>query len=171
LKLTHDGVPLTLPRVQFTDAALPWRAAIRRAAEPLVRDGAVTPSYPEAAIAAVEQWGPYCDLGQGIAMPHARPEAGVNEIAVSFLRCWRPVLLADDADHPVEVFLMLAATDSAAHLDVVSRLAQVLMDDQAVRRLKAATTADAVQAVFASPPADHPQGNAARESTEERYGQ
>nr|WP_269207784.1 PTS sugar transporter subunit IIA [Streptococcus equi] len=44
------------------------------AAQPLLESGQIQASYPEAMIAKVEEFGPFINLGKGIAIPHARPE-------------------------------------------------------------------------------------------------
>ncbi len=135
-------------RVQFTNEPLGWREAVRLAGRPMVDEGLVDEAYVDAAIAIAEEKGPFYDLGKGIAMPHARPELGSHGIGLSYLRCTTPVNLLDREDHPIEVFLMLAATDKNTHIDMLRRLATVLIDDALVARLKNATTPDEVIRVF-----------------------
>lgn len=142
-----DGL-LTPSRIQFTDEALDWRSAVRMVGRPLVEEGAVSAAYPEAAIEIAEARGPFFDLGRQVAMPHARPEAGANMVALSFLRCRQPVLLLDREDHPIEVFIMLASPDDKSHLKVMRTLAGVLVDPDSVERLKRAVSADEVLDVF-----------------------
>lgn len=143
-----DEAWLTPSRIQFSDEPLDWRAAVRLVGAPLVVEEVVTDSYLDEVIATAERLGPYFDLGQGVAMPHARPEAGVNRIGVSFLRVRPSVNLLDREDHPIELFLMLAATDANSHLDVLRTLAEVLGDADRLKALKDATTAEDVLAVF-----------------------
>ncbi len=143
-----DVARLAASRIQFTDEELDWRSAIRLAGQPLIEEGAVTANYVEDAIRIAEEKGPYFDLGRGIAMPHARPEAGVNNIALSYLRTRTPVLLLDREDHPIEVFIMLAAVDNKSHLGVLRTLAGVLTDAGKVADLKEATTPEQVLAIF-----------------------
>lgn len=148
--MTESGFSyLPESRVQFADGPMEWRDAVRLAAAPLVADGVITEGYVDAAIAIAEEKGPFYDLGKGIAMPHARPEAGANAIGLAFLRCPQPVNLLDREDHPIEIFIMLAATDPNTHLEMLQRLAGVLIDDDRVAKLKAATTPAEVTAVFA----------------------
>lgn len=139
---------LTAARIQFTDEALTWREAVRLCGQPLVADGSVEASYLDAVVETAEKMGPYFDLGGGVAMPHARPEAGVHRRALSFLRTRRPVLLLDLQDHPIDVFIMLAALDSDSHIETIQLLAGVLMDPERVKRLKDATTPADVLRVF-----------------------
>lgn len=147
----NEAVGLTAERIQFTDEPLAWRDALAKVAEPLIADGTIEPSYVDAVIETAERMGPYFDFGKGVAMPHARPEGGVNRIGLSFLRTRTPVLLLDDDKHPIELFIMLAATDSSSHLTVLKGLAGVLTDSTKVAALKNATTADEVLAVFDEP--------------------
>ena len=56
--------------------------------------------------------------------------------------------LLDRDDHPIDIFIMLAATDSSTHLEMLQRLAVVLIDDEKVDRLKSATAPEDVVAVF-----------------------
>lgn len=142
------GLPLTANRIQFVDEVMDWQTAIRRVGAPLVAEDAVTPEYVETAIGDALERGPYFDLGQQIAMPHARPEAGAKAIALSFLRCGKPVLLLDAPDHPIEVFIMLSAIDNSSHLSVIAGLVKVLTDPVKVRQLKGATSADDVLDTF-----------------------
>lgn len=144
----NEATGLTADRIQFTDESLPWRDAVAKVAEPLVADGTVEPSYVTSVIETAEKMGPYFDFGRGVAMPHARPEGGVNAVGLSFLRTRTPVLLLDDEKHPIELFIMLAAPDDSSHLKVLKNLAGVLTDPDKVAALKEATTADAVLAVM-----------------------
>ncbi len=135
---------LTRSRVQFTDEPLDWRTAIRQVGAPLIAEGAVTEGYVEEAIAIAERTGPFFHLGSGIAMPHARPEAGAKEVSLSFLRTRTPVLLLDQEAHPIDIFFMLSATDNESHIGMLQSLAGVLMDTERVARLKEADTVDQV---------------------------
>jgi len=55
-----------------------WQEAVKLAVEPLIESGAVQPQYYDAIVESTEEYGPYYILMPGMAMPHARPEAGVN---------------------------------------------------------------------------------------------
>lgn len=145
------GQYLPSNRIQFAGLELAdWRSAIRLTGAPLVRDGIVTAGYPEAAISLAEQKGPYFDLGHGIAMPHARPEAGAHGVGLAVLRCSTPVLLLGRVDHPIAVFIMLAAPDSASHLELLRQLAEVLANPARRARLTSAAQPVDIRAAFAA---------------------
>ncbi len=144
----NEATGLTPERIQFTAEPLQWTEAIAGVAAPLIADGSVESGYVDAVVETARKMGPYFDFGKGIAVPHARPEAGVNRIALSFLRTRTPVLLLDDEEHPIDLFIMLAATDSSSHLQVLQGLATVLTDNAAVEALKAAQHPEEVLAIF-----------------------
>ena len=63
-----------------------WEESIKLASEPLIKSGNIEQSYVDAMIKSINDLGFYIILGEHIAMPHARPESGVNETGVSFLK-------------------------------------------------------------------------------------
>ena len=117
---------LTKEKIHFTDKKLDWKNAIELAAQPLLDQGEIDPSYISAIINRVDEFGPYIDLGMGIALPHARPEDGVKKLGMSFLRCDQPVYLQDDPKHEIRIFIVLAAIDNETHLRALSTLTQIL---------------------------------------------
>ncbi len=146
MSIVNQG--LTPERIAFTDDSLDWKDAIRLAGKPLVEDGTVEARYLEAVIQTALKHGPYFDMGLGIAMPHARPEEGANRVGLAFLRTRTPVLLLDDPKHSVDIFIMLAATDSSSHIDVMAALSQVLTNPERLEGIRQATTAEEVLAQF-----------------------
>ncbi|CAM3193889.1 BglG family transcription antiterminator [Lactiplantibacillus plajomi] len=126
---------ITKDTIQVTDEKLNWKEAIAFAAKPLVKQGAVEPRYVDAMIDKVEQYGPFIHIGRGIAMPHARPEDGVNKIGMSVLKVKHPILLLDQAEHEVSLFICLAAIDNTTHLRALSSLADILSDEKVLDEL------------------------------------
>lgn len=135
---------LTEKNIHFTDEELDWKTAIRKAAEPLVESEAVEPRYVEAMIGNVEEVGAYIHIGKGIAIPHARPDAGVNQVGMSFFRTRKPVRLLDQEEHSIDVFVCLAAVDNEAHLKALAQLTRILGDDEALQTIKNATSAEEI---------------------------
>lgn len=133
---------LTADMIQFAEEDLQWEAAIEKAAEPLVSLHKVETEYVETMINNVNEMGPYIHIGKGIAIPHARPENGVNEIGMSLLRTKKAVALLGQAEHEIDIFIVIAAIDSEAHLKALSSLTKILSDDDMLTKLKNASTAD-----------------------------
>ncbi|MGC5628759.1 PTS sugar transporter subunit IIA [Georgenia sp. Z1344] len=138
---------LTDDRITFADT-LGWEEAIRRAAAPLVADGSVDTGYVDQIVTNVnEPGGTYMDLGFGITLAHARPEAGVNRTSVALLLLARPTELADSPDHPVRAVVVLGATDSSSHQDTLADIAAMLTDEERRGALLSSTTHAQVRAV------------------------
>ncbi|MEK5389867.1 BglG family transcription antiterminator [Margalitia sp. FSL K6-0131] len=133
---------LTKDMIQFTDEPLDWKTAIRMAAEPLQKTQKIQNTYIDAMIKKVTDIGAYIYLGKGIAIPHARPEEGVNQLGMSFLRTKTPVLLLDDQERPTDIFICLAAIDNHTHLKALSQLTKFLSNDDSLQALKEVATAE-----------------------------
>jgi ascorbate PTS system EIIA or EIIAB component len=135
---------LTQETICFTDEILDWKKAIMEASQPLIQSNKVDKRYVNAMITNVEEVGTYIHIGKGIAIPHARPEDGVNQLGMSFLRTRKPVLLLDQDDHKIDIFICLAAVDSEAHLKALAQLTKILGDKDLLESIKSAETAEQV---------------------------
>lgn len=139
---------LTPERMQFVTEPIGWREAIERVSAPLLADGDITRDYVDAMIETIADGGTYIHLGYGIALPHARPERGVLRTGLSALWVRPEVLLGDEPDHPISLFVCLAASDTTSHLNTMAALAGLLSDEQSRTALLAATTPAEATAVL-----------------------
>ncbi|MCD4838345.1 BglG family transcription antiterminator [Neobacillus sedimentimangrovi] len=139
---------LTIDKIQFADKTESWEEAIRMAAKPLVADQSIQTSYVEAMIENVKEMGPYIVIAPGIALPHARPDAGVNKLGMSFLRLKESCSFSDKPDHQVHLFFVLAAVDNETHLKALSQLSNMLSDGTTLEKLKTAQTAGEVEEII-----------------------
>lgn len=139
---------LTKEKIRFTNKELSWQDAIELAAQPLLDKHEIEERYIKAIIDKVETFGPYIDLGLGIALPHARPEEGVKKLGMSFLRCEHPVKLMDDVEHEIKLFIVLAAIDNETHLRALSTLTKILSNKERLSQLLAATNAAEVEQIL-----------------------
>ncbi|MDD6384520.1 MAG: PTS sugar transporter subunit IIA [Streptococcus hyointestinalis] len=123
-----------------------WQEAVKLSVDPLVESGAVLPEYYDAIIASTKEHGPYYILTPGMAMPHARPEAGVQRDAFSLITLTEPVTFTDGKE--VSVLLTLAATSSAIHASVaIPQIIALFELDNAIDRLLACKTPEDVLAL------------------------
>lgn len=120
------GELLPKRRMQHIQGAQDWEEAVRIASRPLLKDHSIEENYIDAMIASVNQNGPYIVLKDFFALPHAQAGIGVNEVGMSLLTLDKPV---DLKGNPVKVFMVLAAIDSDSHLEALSELSTLLMDD------------------------------------------
>src|SRR4051812_36207982 len=99
--------------------------------------------YKEAILKREEQ--STTGIGDGIAIPHAKTTA-VKEAAIAFGKSVEGVEYEALDGQSSHLFFMIAAPDGAnnTHLEALSRLATILMNEEARQKLMAATTADEV---------------------------
>ena len=135
--------------VMYRDGVADWEEAVDVVTGPLVDLGRIKPSYVDAIKASIRKpGGTYIDLGQGIAMAHARPEAGVVTTSLSVLKVGSPFLLADSQDHPISTLFCLAAQDSNSHLSLMQSLATFLSDAKNQERLGKAANVEELRAIL-----------------------
>lgn len=135
--------------IQFTNKKLDWKEAIALASQPLLDSNTIEPAYITAMIDRIKSFGPFVDLGMGIALPHARPEDGVNKVGMSFLRCENPVALLNDPAHEIKIFIVLSAVDNEAHLKALSALTGILSNSEELQNLLDAANVKEVEAILA----------------------
>ena len=106
-------------------------------------------------------------MGEGIAIPHAHDTA-VNKPAVMFARSEKGIDYDSMDGKPAHLFFMIAAPEGGdnTHLQALAALSQVLMNPDVVNALKASTTADQVQDIFAKAVAEKEAQNKAEEEAE-----
>lgn len=127
-----------------------WQDAILLSAKPLLESNAITQQYISAIFQNYEKLGPYFVLAPNIAMPHARPEEGVNQQALSLLLVKNGVIFHSEDNDPVYLIILLSATDSHSHLAMIAKLMSLLIDDDAIERIIAATSADEIETIISS---------------------
>lgn len=140
---------ITKKTYQSTSEQLGWREAIYLAAQPLLESGQIQASYPEAMIAKVEEFGPFINLGKGIAIPHARLEDGVNQVGMSMLVLEHPIYLLDDPKQEIRLLICIAAIDNETHLKALSRLTTILRDNEQVKALLASKSFEDIKTIIA----------------------
>ena len=131
---------VTVDDIEVGVRAENWEDAIRKSAEHLLKTGKIEARYIDAMIDAVHKIGPYIVLGNHVALAHARPECGVKELAISFTTLNPPVSFGSDGFDPIKLIITLAAIDADSHMDLMSELAGILMEEENVERLAASKT-------------------------------
>lgn len=112
-----------------------WEDAIRKTSQILLGKGAIEQSYVDSMIRVLKESGPYIVLSKHVALAHTRPEFGANRMALSFSTLKTPVEFGSDLFDPIKLIITLAATDADSHIDLMSELADVLLDEEKVEGL------------------------------------
>ncbi|WP_170242615.1 PTS sugar transporter subunit IIA [Streptococcus suis] len=111
---------------------------------PLITYGKVTESYVNELIQTVKDLGPYVVITKSVALPHARPEAGVKELAISVGVLQSPVNFGNHENDPVKYVFGLSALDSHTYLEAMSELIDLLEVDKFYHLLDSAGTAEEI---------------------------
>ncbi|HDY7706371.1 TPA: PTS sugar transporter subunit IIA [Vibrio vulnificus] len=106
-----------------------WRDAIKIGTDMLIASGAIEPCYHDAIISSVEELGPYICIAPNLALPHARPENGVNRTAFALVTLETPIYFEGE-DEPVDVLITLAGSSSDEHMEGLMEVTQVLDDEE-----------------------------------------
>ncbi|KLN63795.1 PTS sugar transporter subunit IIA [Vibrio sp. VPAP30] len=125
-----------------------WKDAVQKSCQALLDNGAVDPSYVEAIFRSHQELGPYYVVGPGMAMPHARPEDGVNRLSLAITVIQNGVNFDSEGNDPVQMLVTLAATDSDSHVGAISKLAELFMNEEHVEQICNAQSVDDILAVI-----------------------
>lgn len=125
---------------KFAESAKDWKDAIRMSCESLEADGTIEANYKEDIIKCVEKYGPYIVIVPGVAMPHSQENAeGVHKTAIGFMKLEKPVSFdPEDPEKDATLFFTLASCNPEQHLDNMSRLAEMLSNEELIEDLKKA---------------------------------
>jgi PTS system ascorbate-specific IIA component len=77
----------------------------------------------------IHELGPYVVLMPRVAMPHSRPEEGVNKTSMSLLKVGNGVSFSNDKED-VNLVFILAAGDNDSHMDALVGLSDLLEDEE-----------------------------------------
>lgn len=115
-----------------TDENLTVDAALDITCSKLLEHGKVEPSYLEAIKTKHREIGAYYVLAPKIAMPHARPEDGVNEASLQVTVFKNGVDLESEDNGDVYFSITLAAMDSDSHIQTIMALSELFQNDDDV---------------------------------------
>ena len=131
--------------IQLTRRQETWTDAINLASEPLLKNGDIEKSYISAMIENCSD-DPYIIIGNGLAIPHASPEYGVNHTSMSLLRVKDGVRFSDE--HTVNVIVVIAAVDKEQHLKALMQLMKLSNSKKDVKRIIEASNKETVQKII-----------------------
>ncbi|MFP3123854.1 BglG family transcription antiterminator [Ectobacillus funiculus] len=137
---------ITPETISLHPAVSSWEEAIRLGAQPLLENESITPSYVEAMIKQYDTSDPYIIIGPNLAIPHASPEDGVNEVAMSLLRLEKGVDFAKD--HPINIVVIIAARDKQQHLRALMQLTRLAVCKEDIDAMIQAKSAEEVHEII-----------------------
>ncbi|OLQ91625.1 hypothetical protein BIY21_13245 [Vibrio ponticus] len=125
-----------------------WKEALAIAAKPLLQHKVIEPEYLEAITNTTQESGPYYVFeDEMFALPHARPEQGVNKMGFSLVTLKHPISINSSPE--VDMIIMLSAVDSRSHIEQGLRpIFEMLSNDDARSKIRMATTREEVLSVL-----------------------
>lgn len=135
---------LTDQTVKLNVEVSDWEEAVRVGGEMLFDVEACTQEYIEAIIETVKTMGPYVVIAPGIAIPHARPEAGAKRSQFSLVTLKTPVNFGVEELDPVNILFSMSATSSKDHVEALKQVANLCMDEEKVKQIGEALTIEEI---------------------------
>ena len=130
--------------IQINVEAENWQDAVKKSIIPLIDSKAVESKYLKAVIDSTIKFGPYYIISNHVAMPHARPENGVNKSAFSLVILKKPVQFDKDK-RKIRILITLAAASSAIHVSVsLPQVVASFESDDIIEKLLNATSQEEV---------------------------
>ena len=121
---------LTEELVDVSVKAESWEDAVVSAGKLLFNIGKVEERYIQAMIETVKEMGPYIVMAPGIAMPHGRPDSGVNELGIAVVSLEKGVNFGSNEFDPVKLVFAICAKESESHIELLQDLTYILDDER-----------------------------------------
>lgn len=133
-------------KVNIVDNVKDWEDAIRTAAQPLIADMSITNNYIEAMINNVKKFGTYIVVAPKVAMPHSRPEDGVNKNCLALLKINEGVFFGDETDEEEKVYFIfvLGAVDNESHIETLTQLMDIIDDEDKIEDMAKAKSVNEI---------------------------
>lgn len=123
--------------VSLKQKATTWEEAVEVCFKALLENNSVKKEYVDAIISRTKELGPFYILAPGLAMPHERPEMGVNKDCFSFVTLEKPVVFPDGQE--VDILIGLAATSTDIHNgEAIPQIVMIFDDEDAFDKIREA---------------------------------
>ena len=128
--------------ITLKERVVDWQEAVKIAAQKLLEKGNIEENYIEKMIGNINKLGPYIVLADDVAMPHSRPEDGVNKTGISLLKLNEGVSFGEETS--VRLIFILAAQDSNSHIEMITELVDMLQDEEKLFNILQSKTDDEI---------------------------
>lgn len=119
--------------IEIIDKVDNYEEAIKMSCDILEKNGVVESRYYDSIKAKIKEFGSYFCIGDGICMPHARPEDGALKEGLCVLKLNNSV---DFDGKLINVFFTLSAKDSESHIGLIRKIAEVCMNKDKLNIIK-----------------------------------
>lgn len=136
-------------RYSFHEGFDNWEDAVKAACQPLIKEGAILPSYVDSIIRCVNEYGPYIVIAPNICIPHAQEgtDGDVKTTSICFMKTEKPVHFSEDPEHDARLFFVLASENSELHLQNLTELVGLISDEEVVEKLLNAKSVESLKRI------------------------
>ncbi|WP_152657105.1 BglG family transcription antiterminator [Oceanobacillus sp. CFH 90083] len=117
-----------------------WREAMEAAAAPLLAKGIIEQRYVDKMILLHDVERPYIVYGTDIAIPHAMPEDGVNELGISMLKLNHGVQVS--SNQSIRLVIIIAPVDKKKHLRALLEISKLSELKEEIEEMLKATSVE-----------------------------
>lgn len=156
LKLEIEGIKkpsivelLTKDKIIFRKKVKSWEEAVEIAAQPLIKDKSIEYSYVEKMKENIKNLKAYVVIKKGVAIPHARPEDGVNKLGFSILILEEGINFNHPKNDPVHIVLCTAYEDRITHTKAFYSFMDFIGKDNNIKKLRESQTHKEVEKLLA----------------------
>ena len=132
---------LTPSKITLLKSVTTWEEAVRISAKPIVDSRQIEPRYVEAIINQGEK-DPYIVIAPNLAIPHAAPDEGVNDVAMSFLRLEEGIGFGEG--YCINLVVIIAAKDKQQHIRALMQLMKLARSEQDRTRIIQSQSVDEI---------------------------
>ena len=126
---------LSVDTISLNQEATNWKEAIEISSSKLLSLGYIEKPYIQAMIKNIEELGPYIIISENVALPHAKPENGVNKIGISITTFKNEVCFSENKKHKAKIFIVLAPKDKYSHLNALVSINKMLSDKDNLEKI------------------------------------
>ncbi|WP_027694926.1 PTS sugar transporter subunit IIA [Vibrio litoralis] len=142
LSLISDNIVIS------NEENLSVNAALDITCSKLLEQGSIEATYLEAIKQKHQEIGAYYVLAPKIAMPHARPEDGVNEASLQVTVFKNGADFESEDNGLVYFAVTLAAMDSDSHIQTIMALSELFQNDGDINAIISAKTVEEVTEIL-----------------------
>ena len=115
-----------------------WEDAVRAVGLDMVNAHSIGPAYIDEMINIIDNYGPYCVIAPGVAVPHANARSVVRRDAIAVQVLTEPVRFGHPHNDPVRIVIGIAATTAKRHIGMIASLAETLDNPDIVEQIASA---------------------------------
>ncbi len=131
--------------ITIIDKEVDWVEAIKEGSKPLLNKKLIQDRYVEAMINNINKLGSYIILADKVAMPHSRPEDGVNDTCMALAKLNKVSKLKDK---DVDLYFILGSKDSNSHIELIGALTELLSNEEKLNLIREKNTIEEIMSLL-----------------------